>query len=488
MDENGESHIQRKALSINLDKWIYGTIAEIGAGQEVARHFFRAGGASGTVAKSMSAYDMTFSDDIYGKSSRYVSRDRVEKMLAHEFELIRQRLDITRGRSSAFFAYANTAATGTNDGSGECHCWMGIRYQLCPGGEVNDIIMHVRMLDWEPEDQRSVIGVLGVNMIYAAYHHHEDTQVFMQSLTDGLGHGSVEVEILQFFGETMKAVDNRKVGLELVQNGLTPAAFFDTEGIAVPSEALYKKAPLVERGSFHPVTKTNIDMLDCARRLFTAKEEGLRQLDIFEITMKNLVREDGINYDDILARVDAILPLNAVVMVSNLPEYYRLSQYFRRYTSQKMALVLGVNHLLEIFNEQYYTHLDGGILEAFGRLFKTNVKLYIYPMRGERFKAHMGMQKSEADVVKEEKIEADSIVTADNLHVAYHLRNLYKYLSENEYVVPIRDYDPEMLGIYASGAMQSLQSGGDEWQAAVPQACVESITRARDKGYFIATL
>lgn len=472
VDRPKELTTARKALTVNLDNEIYGTFAEIGAGQEVARQFFSAGGAAGTVAKSMSAYDMTFSDDIYGRSPRYVSRDRLEKMLAHEYQLLRERLGEARGGNTNFFVCANTAATKSYSGRGECHCWMGLRYQLQPMAEPEDIVVHIRLLDDDAESQREAVGIFGVNMIYAAYFFGAGTDEFMDSLMDNLGPHRVEVEVLQFFGRQGEKVDNRIVALQLVEKGMTNGVFFGPgRGVEVPSELLHKQPVLLERGSFRPVTKTNVDMVDCASKLFEAEPDRQKEghLTVFEITMKNLVRAGGLHYDDFLARVDTLMALGYTVMISNLPEYYRLSAYFRRYTPNMIGIVLGVNHLLEIFDERYYAHLEGGILEAMGRLFKSNVKLYAYPMRGERFNTYLERHRDESEFLTMESYEPDTVVTVDNLRVGHHLRNLYKYLAENGFIKQVEGYREELLGVYAADAMEQLENGDTGWESFVPE-------------------
>ena len=160
--------IQQKALAINLDPAIYGTIVEIGAGQEVARQFFAAGGAAGTLAKTMSAYDMKVSDEIYGEVSRYVSRERLEQMLLREFDLLVQRLGTVRPVNSTFFTYAATVAAKSYGRTSEWHGWVGLRLQLRPAETPSEIVLHVRMLDDNSQLQSEMLGMLGVNLIYGA--------------------------------------------------------------------------------------------------------------------------------------------------------------------------------------------------------------------------------------------------------------------------------------------------------------------------------
>ena len=220
----------RKALAINLDEPKYGTFAEIGAGQEVARHFFQAGGAAGTVAKSLSAYDMKFSDAFYGKSARYVSRERLELMLNREYDLLVQRLEELRGDRSSFFVFADTVAARSFKGTNECHGWMGVRFQTEPKGPPNEVILHVRMLDRENILQQQALGVIGVNLLYGTFYLAKDQDGFVRSLADGLGQGRIEVDMINFAGPLFADVDNRIMSLKLVEHALTNAVLFSPKG------------------------------------------------------------------------------------------------------------------------------------------------------------------------------------------------------------------------------------------------------------------
>ena len=265
-----------KALRVNLDPRYYGTFAEIGAGQEVVRWFFRAGGAAGTVAKSISAYDMKVSDAIYGSCARYVCRERLQSMLDYEQRLNLERLAGTRGDNTAFFAFADTVAARSFRGNNECHGWMGIKFQAGPRNADSQIIVHVRMLDHENALQQEALGIVGVNLIYGACFLHDQPERLLESLLDGLTTNRIEIDLIEFSGDAFRHVDNRVMSLRLVQLGLTGAAMFSAEGkVLQPSEVLYKKPVLVERGSFRPVTHVNVDMLECAVKRFS-KEPASR--------------------------------------------------------------------------------------------------------------------------------------------------------------------------------------------------------------------
>src|SRR6059058_5459251 len=375
----------RKALQINLDAKKYGTFAEIGAGQEVARRFFTVGGAAGTIAKTMSAYDMTFSDAIYGPTDRYVSRKRLWTMLDHEYELLVKRLDAKFGDDRTFFVFADTVAARSFKQHNESHGWLGVRFQSEPRGEPNQIIIHVRMLDEANVEQQEALGVIGVNLLYGAFYHQQPEKL-ISSLQEHLAPERIEVDMIKFTGPAFQRVDNRLMSLQLVSQGLTNAVMFRADGETVqPAEVFYKKAILVERGSFRPVTYATNDMLDGARRKFL-KESACNESELvvlMEMTLENLLAEGQLNHADFLARVDILGALGRTVIISKFGEYFRLASYLARYTKRMIGLVMGVPSLMEIFDEKYYLNLEGGILEALGRMFKSGLKLYVYPMIDE---------------------------------------------------------------------------------------------------------
>lgn len=471
----------RKALTINLDTEIYGTFAEIGAGQEVARHFFTAGGAAGTIAKSMSAYDMQFSDQIYGRCKRYVSKERLTQMLDHEYELLIERLTETRGKDTTFFVYANTVAARSYKGTKECHGWMGVRFQLVPLGPYNDIMMHVRMLDATNVAQQEALGIIGVNLLYGTFIYSNDYKAFVESLADNLGNARIEVDMLTFSGPDFKQYDNRVISLQLVEQGLTNAVMFSPDGLILqPSEALYKKVILVERGSFRPLTHINIDMLTCAESQLIQEPEIIEEkiVILLEITIKNLLAT-GFDLADFLARVDIISTLGYNVLISNYPEYYKLSAYFRRYTQKMIGIALGINHLMAIFDDQYYNSLDGGILEACGRLFKDNVKLYVYPMHAKAFKHYKELLESQNGTKLIEDSDDEStkgvLITADNVKLKPHIRHLYEYLKENGYIEAIQGFNPSHLDIFSRDVLKMIRKEEPGWEDAIPKQVADII-------------
>jgi hypothetical protein len=461
--ENVSTH--QKALQINLDQTKYGTFAEIGAGQEVARWFFRVGGASGTIAKSISAYDMVISDAIYGPAERYVGRQRLTTMLDHEFGLLRERLETQRGDTTKFFVFADTVAAQSFTRRDDCHGWMGVRFQSDPRGEPSQIIMHVRMWDKENLQQQEALGVLGVNVVYAALYHHDDLDEFMKTLLDDLTIDRVEVDMIKFSGPAFKSVDNRLVTLRLVQDGLTNAALFTANGEVVQAaEVLYKKPILVERGSFRPLTNVTLEMLNSAQAQFVQEPgvQGEPLVVLMEMTLKNLTDDGSINHQDFLDRVDILGTLGKTVLISNYGAYFRLASYLFRYTKKNIGIVMGVPSLGEIFEEKYYADLDGGILESFGRLFRNELKLYAYPLQDPA---------------------SGSIITARNIRVAPHLQHLYSYLMENKYIQPILDYRPEYLPILSRDVLKKLKSGDPAWEQMVPPQVAKIIKERKLLGY-----
>jgi len=480
----------RKALTINLDERRYGTFAEIGAGQEVARVFFHAGGASGTIAKTISAYDMTFSDAIYGKAPRYVSRERLALMLEHEYALLLERLQESRGDRSTFFAFADTVATRNFQGTNEAHGWMGIRFQTDPGTEPSSIVLHVRMWDRDAVLQQEALGIVGTNLIYGAFHYTTDPGKLIESLLDNLGRDRIEIDMLKFDGPAFTEVDNRLMSLHLVNHGLTHAVMFGPGGeVLQPSEVLYKKAILVERGSFRPVTHVNVDMLSCATAQFV--QEPLVQkhqvVVLMEITMHNLLAAGEIDPSDFLARVDILADLGFTVLISNYPEYYRLTSYFRRYTKEMIGVAMGINNLIELFNEKYYENLPGGILESFGRLFRNCVKLYVYPMKQEAYNRYLATGSTTAPFSRgaesSHAFSSSVLITAKNVQVSPHLQNLYAHLLENRYIDSITGFNADILNIFSRDALKRIQERDDSWEAMVPESVAAAIKRRELFGY-----
>jgi hypothetical protein len=455
---------QEKALRINLSKSIYGSFAEIGAGQEVAANFFKVGGASGTIAKTMSAYDMKFSDAIYGVCERYVCEDRLIQMLNHEYRLLPERLQ-HRIADTRFFAFADTVEILNFERTNQGHGWIGLRFQLKPEGPYNDCVVHVKLLDNDQLQQQMSLGILGVNMLYGCMFIKEP-EAIINSLLDGLTSRRMEVDMFRLNGPDFQHVDNRLMALKLVKNGLTKVAMFGPDGsVMQPSEALYKKNVLVLRGRFRPVTHVNVDMLLSSRRHFKheADVDRARMVVLTELTLNDLSADGQINEKDFLDRAEIICSLGQTVLVSNYYEYYRLVDYLSKITrGKKIGLVLGIYALQKIFEEKTYENLKGGILESFAPLFGTNVKLYIYPSLRQGSDQLFTL----ADFEKE---------------LPANLRSLFRYLMDNNKLEDIRKANVNNLHIISDNVLAMIRKGETGWEQFVPTKVSEAI---KSNGFF----
>ncbi|MEZ4292411.1 MAG: TonB-dependent receptor [Myxococcota bacterium] len=451
-----------KALAVNLDPARYGTFAEIGAGQEVVRWFFRAGAAAGTIAKSISAYDMTVSDAIYGPCQRYVCRERLESMLDYEYELTLERLRERRGNQTAFFAFADTVVARSFQGGHECHGWMGVAFQSHPRDEASRIVIHVRMLDAETTLQQEALGIVGVNLLYGAFFLFSDPDALVESLLDGLSTDRIEIDMIEFSGIEFRHVDNRVMSLRLVQLGLSKAAMFGPDGTVLqPSEVLRKRPVLVERGSFRPVTHVNLDMMERALEQFRARTgEGEEPIALMEITMSNLLAEGELDLSDFLARADVLGATGQTVMISDYFEFHRLARYLFAATDRPIAIVLGAGSLLQLLDERYYDGLEGGILEAFGRLFKSGLRMYVYPLLDR---------------------QTGRLTTVENLEVAPSLQPLYRYLVGRGAIEAITEWREDVLPIFSREVLRLIREGDDGWEKMVPDAVAAMI---RGRGLF----
>jgi hypothetical protein len=458
---------KRKALRINLNDNIYGTFAEIGAGQETVRNFFRAGGASNTIAKSMSAYDKDFSDAIYGiePDKRYVTQPRLKNMLSYEMELIEDRLNRDKHSDSLFFSYANTVATINFAKNFKGHGWVGVRFQLDPLEDYNDLIMHIRFKQTDATLQQETLGIIGVNLIYGAFYMYDRPKELLRSLYDNLDKDQVEIDMINFSGPRFMYVDNRLMSLQLVRNGMTNAVMFGPDGNnLLPAHELYKKNILALRGSFRPVTKVNIDMLEKAKKLFLKEKTVNKDKTkvIFEITLANLRAEGEINERDFLDRAELLCSLGQNVMITNFQEYYKLVEYFSEFTKERMALAMGVYNLIQIFDERYYRHLSGGILEAFGKLFFKDLKVYLYPLKNH---------------------ETGEFITSENLKVHPRMKELYKFFKYNGKMLDIKDYDPEIMDVLSRTVFKMINKGEDGWEDMLPSGIADIIKEQRLFGY-----
>lgn len=458
--------IKDKALRINLNENIYGTFAEIGAGQETVRHFFRTGGSSGTIAKAMSAYDKDFSDAIYGSETdgRYVTEARLKKMLSHEVNLVEQRLKRDKHPSKMFFSYANTVATIDFAKQFKGHGWVGVKYQIEPDEDYNEIVLHIRFKETDARLQQETLGILGVNLIYGAFYKYNDPKKLLRYLYDHLDKDQLEIDTINFSGPRFADVDNRLMSLQLVKNGMTDAVMFDPDGNNVlPAAILYKKNILALRGSFRPVTKVNMDMYKKSLEMFLEENKVQEEntLVVFEITLSNLRSDGEIDERDFMDRAELLCSLGQTVMISNFQEYYKVVEYFSNYTKARMGLAMGVSNLVDVFDEKYYRHLSGGILEAFGKLFYRDLKVFLYPMKDEN----------------------GVVINSENLKVHPRMKELYKFFKFNGKVVDITDFDENDLEIFSREVLKMISKGKQGWEEMLPKGIAEMIKKDNLFGY-----
>lgn len=452
--------VKAKALRINLNSHIYGTFAEIGAGQEVARHFFRSGGASGTIAKTMSAYDKAFSDAIYGEEpdNRYVTESRLKKMLSHEINLLKTRMDRENHPNKMFFTYANTVATIDFAKKYKGHGWMGIKFQTDPKDDFSEIHIHVRFHNFEAKAQQESLGLMGLNLIYGAYYKNDEPRKLLKYLYDHIDKDAIEIDTINFSGPLFQNVDNRVMSMELVKNGMTEAVMFGPDGNNIlPARVLYKKNILAIRGRFRPVTKVNEDMIDKSIEIISHQEDYKEEenLTVFEITLSNLRTPNGeINELDFIHRATLLCSLGQTVMITNFKEYYRLAEYFSSYTDENIVLTMGVNNLVEIFDEKYYDHLSGGILEAFGKLFYKNLRVFLYPIKDTK---------------------NGKIINSNNLQVDPRMKNLYKFFKYNNKIIDIFSFNEDLLEIYSEKVLSMIENQERGWENLIPDAVTKLI-------------
>ena len=459
-----------KALTVNLDSSKYGVFCEIGAGQEVVRFFFLAGGASGTIAKSMSAYDKDVSDAIYGQEPgrRYVTKGRLQKMLDREFEILLERMPKERGKQTQYFVFSDTIAARSFKGGGNCHGWMGLKAQLYPDAEPSQIILHVRMFDTTNQQQQHALGILGVNLIYAMFYLKRDPYKLLDSLLEGVGRDRIEIDQCQLSGPYFDSHNPRLTALHLVTSGLTNAILFDASGSIVNAgDIFYKKDVLVLRGRFRPVTRVAVDMRASAEAMIGKK----RMVTLAEISTRQLINSNsGVDYHkDFLSRVDVLCSQGFHVLVTDYLRFFRLREYLHTYTRRTVTFCMSVFNVIDLFQEHFYEGMEGGILEAMGRLFSGNVTLLVYPRQNP-------------------KDPNRSLITADNILTTKtsfdpSLHHLYAFLRETGKVIPVTGYEESILTIDTAHVLQDLQQGGSHWETVVPTAAVEMIKEKRLFGY-----
>lgn len=421
---------KRKALKINLDEAIYGTFAEIGAGQEVARNFFTAGAASGTIAKTMSAYDMVFSNSIYGaeESGRYVSESRLDKMIRHEFGLLSERLHGPQYENKTFFAFADTVTTLNFNKTNDPHGWLGIRFQLTPGGEPHDIVFHVRLLDSDSNLQQNVLGVLGVNLVYAAYFYNDDLQAMIESLVDNLSVGSVEIDLISINGPKFKNANDRLVNLYLIAKGFSGAAIFDPNGEARQSkDVLYKKDVMILRTKYGQKSTPNFDLFNSAVEQFKRSQrvENKNIVVLIEILMTNFLDDTAeIGSDELekfAKRAEELCATGNHVIVSDFARNHKLAQYLSRCNPKSVGISTNIANLRNIFNsENYKDNYTDELLAYISDLFSKKAKLYAYPYLDKK---------------------NNQIITTKNMPVSKEAKHLFEFLIQNGYITDIDDYD-----------------------------------------------
>jgi len=454
--ENNHSSTLGKALEINQNPMVYGTFAEIGAGQEVARYFFNAGKASQTIAKTISAYDMIYSDEIYGKEAngRYVCESRLLKMLEKEFSLLQRRLSQARGAQTTFFAFANTVATG--DQGKRPHGWMGIRFQTKPNGAVNDIVVHCRMTDRYRLLQQEAMGILGVNLVSAAFTKFKDISSFIAHLTEDIKDGQVVIDMIRATGPDVTFLNTHLLNLELVRRGLAEAVLFSPDGdIVTVADTVYDRPIIVERGSFRPVTNSHLDLLSRGKDSFkTAFPKAKAPLTMFEVTMNQLQVQGRFDEGDFLDRVRALVSTGNHVLVSNFLRFFTLKRYLRQYTKEPIAMIIGANLLDKLFDEKFYETLDGGILEGLGKLLDSSTRIFVYPNKTE-----------------------NSCMTAKTFAPSTALQSIYKYFVERNWVVDMADCEEIAEFVSSEKIIQMIKNGDTAWLKLVPPSVVDMIKK-----------
>lgn len=449
-----QSTAQSKAIAINLDPSIYGAFAEIGAGQEVARFFFLAGKASQTIAKTMSAYDMIVSDDIYGKenSGRYVCESRLKKMLDHEYNLLVSRLSKARGEKTKFFAFADTVATAAPHSGKQSHGWLGVRFQEKAQGEYSEVILHVRMKDNYRLLQQEALGILGLNLIHTVFFHGHDPKHFLDYLTENLRENQIVIDVIRFEGSAFDQYDEKLMNLELVRRGLAEAILFTPDGdIASIGDIVFQKSLLVQRGTFKPVTVTHLDVqakgIEHLRQdLIAQNKKSENILPLMELSMHHLQTDSSVEESDFLTRVQALNQLGQYVLISQYYLFFGLKNFLRKYNQEPMALVVGANHLGKLFSEKHYEDLDGGMLEGLGKLLDSETTLYIYPHKSSQI-----------------------CLTTKSFFPEPHLKNLYQYFIQNKQIVDVSGCDEALDYHLAAEVLGLIQSKDPKWKKLVPE-------------------
>ncbi|MBR5213484.1 MAG: TonB-dependent receptor [Akkermansia sp.] len=443
---------QEKAFRINMDKRIYGTFAEIGAGQETANWFFRSSGAAGTVAKTISAYDMTVSDTLYGPVRRYVSQERLEQMMDYEYTQLINRLGEKRGADTCFFSFCNTVKCKGYKDNGPWSAWIGVRFQLRPEAPPSDFVMHVRLLVPDHDIQMRVLGILGVNLLHAIYYNREHMDEFVNSVSENLDRSMYEIDFMRFSGNGFSMFDNRLLALELVRNGISEATLFCPDGSVIPpADFLYKRPIVLMRGSFLPICNIHMEMMDSVRVKFTESLTPAQQekvVDICEISLSNLLRGNDVDLLDFIDRVDALAALGKTVMVTNITHFHRISTLLNQYTNEPVAIALSIGLLNELFKDKW-ADIPGGILASIGLCFVNKTKFYVTPWINRK---------------------TGEYVTAGTYIAPEKYQYLYKHLLDNGDIISVPYFNQKLLFRTPRDIVRLINDGDDSWKEYVPEA------------------
>ena len=390
------------------------------------------------MAKTISAYDMKFSDEIYGRAGRYVSRERLLAMLEREYALLIERLDADRGEKSRFFVFADTVAARNFSGTNECHGWMGLRFQLAPRGAPHDVLLHVNLRDPTNLLQQQALGILGVNLVHAAFFEAEGPEAFLAGLRNELPLERIEVDALELRGPRLPSIDSVGIGSRLVREPLAHAVLFDAEKRLVPPSELLRKRPLViERGQFVNVAPLHRRMLGLAHaKLRTEIEPDSEREAVLlpEHSIAPVGEREAPDAAETERRLRELLARDTPVLLTRFPEVYHLTSYLKRYTQEPLRFVLGSSTALQVLHQAHYRHLTGGLLEALGRLFADNVKIYVYPMEVDAFRGALAAAGIEAPAIE---TGGGKWVTAASLRLEPPLRHLYDYLLDTGWIVAL---------------------------------------------------
>lgn len=446
-----EQSILEKALDINLKPEIYGSFAEIGAGQEVARHFFLAGKASQTIALTISAYDMTFSDAIYGKekSGRYVCQSRLQKMLDKEYDKLIERLDEQRGEKSQFFAFADTVATSSQDKAKFSHGWIGLKFQTHPQSEPSQITLHVRLLDSERLRQQETLGKLGVNLVHCCYFKRNSIDLFLSSLFEHIKVGALSVDAIYTQGKAFEHMNNLEINLKLIELDRNEGLFIDAhKNILTPSEAFWNKSLFIQRGFYKPVTNTHLDIASRGEKHFK-KEFQLKDSDhltVFEFTLNNKFKNEQIPTQEALTKIHMITDLGLPCLVTKFSYFYQLKEYIRQSTQKPLGIVIGATHLEKLFKPDFYADLKGGLLEGMGKLLDTQTRLYIYPHK-----------------------TAEICLLTKSFFPEPQVAKIYQHFIENKCIQDIAGCEDITEFIHSDDIKSMIQTKNTNWKKHVPE-------------------